>query len=219
MSGSVAAADGALLRATRSIPIPMRSAQGLAPTMAQVLESVQWQPSDVQLIAVTQGPGSFTGLRVGVTTAKVFSYATGSRLVGVDTLEVIVRAAPAIGKRIWAVIDALRDQLFVASFTHVSPGKIARLSESELIDRREWLPRLNDDLVIGPGLAKLQPDLPSFVEIADQSTWEPSAIGVAQIAWQAHLAGAYMDPWSVVPAYFRPSYAEEPKPGRRAGSP
>ena len=54
-----------------------RSAQTLAPAIATLLDAVEWRPADVELVAVATGPGSFTGLRIGVTTAKAFAYAAG----------------------------------------------------------------------------------------------------------------------------------------------
>jgi len=58
-----------------------RTAQSLAPALQSILRQATWKPRDVELIAVTDGPGSFTGLRAGVTTAKVFAYATGAEVV------------------------------------------------------------------------------------------------------------------------------------------
>ncbi|MEX0712672.1 MAG: tRNA (adenosine(37)-N6)-threonylcarbamoyltransferase complex dimerization subunit type 1 TsaB, partial [Pirellulales bacterium] len=80
-SGSVAVLRGDVLLAEEPLEPSQRSAQSLAPAMRQLLEAVAWTPRDVQLVAVTLGPGSFTGLRVGVTTAKTFAYAVGAVVV------------------------------------------------------------------------------------------------------------------------------------------
>jgi tRNA threonylcarbamoyl adenosine modification protein YeaZ len=63
-----------------------RSAQTLAPAIVEMLSSVKVDPSQVRLVATTFGPGSFTGLRVGVTSAKTFAYAVGAEVLGVSTL-------------------------------------------------------------------------------------------------------------------------------------
>jgi tRNA threonylcarbamoyladenosine biosynthesis protein TsaB len=89
-TGSVAALDGDNLLEELILEQSQRSAQSLAPAMQNLLRRVGWQPSDVQLVAVSVGPGSFTGLRVGVTAAKVFAYAVGAEVLGINTLEVIV---------------------------------------------------------------------------------------------------------------------------------
>src|SRR5690242_11366028 len=91
----------------------LRSASSLAPAMKELLARAEWRPTDVQLTAVTVGPGSFTGLRIGVTTAKTFAYAVGSAVVGVNTLEAVARRAAAeTRQRLSAVLDAGRGQLF-----------------------------------------------------------------------------------------------------------
>ncbi len=96
-SGAVAAADGEKLLLTLELAATHQSARSLAPAIQRLLGAVRWQAADIELIALTLGPGSFTGLRVGVATAKVLAYATGAAVIGVNALEVI--AAQAIAKR------------------------------------------------------------------------------------------------------------------------
>jgi tRNA threonylcarbamoyl adenosine modification protein YeaZ len=98
-TGSVAAmADGNLL-AELTLEPTQRSAQSLAPALQQLLQQVGWQPADVQLVAVSIGPGSFTGLRVGVTAAKVFAYAVGAEVLGISTLEAIAANTADLGRQ------------------------------------------------------------------------------------------------------------------------
>ncbi|MCC6126687.1 MAG: tRNA (adenosine(37)-N6)-threonylcarbamoyltransferase complex dimerization subunit type 1 TsaB [Pirellulales bacterium] len=89
LSGSVAASDGSNVLLELELNPQQRSARSLAPAVKSLLQQVGWRPADVQLVAVTVGPGSFTGLRVGVTTAKTFAYAAGAEIVAIDTLETI----------------------------------------------------------------------------------------------------------------------------------
>ncbi len=92
--GSVAAASDDKLLAELQLNPQQRSAASLAPALQDLLKMVGWRPGDVQLVAVTIGPGSFTGLRVGVTTAKTFAYAVGAEVLGVDTLQAIANGLP-----------------------------------------------------------------------------------------------------------------------------
>src|SRR5262245_32159459 len=78
------AADGRLL-AGRRLSETHRHARDLAPTVAALFREFAWKPADVQAVVVSRGPGSYTGLRVGVMTAKAFAYATGCRLLALDT--------------------------------------------------------------------------------------------------------------------------------------
>ena len=100
-----------------------RTAQSLVPALQSMLRHAGWKPRDVELIAITDGPGSFTGLRAGVTTAKVFAYATGAKVVAANTLEVVAAQANVISARLWVVMDAQRQQVFVAQFALTSDAE------------------------------------------------------------------------------------------------
>ena len=95
LAGSVALFHGDRLLVQRELDSTRRSAQTLAPALAELLAAAGLTPRDVRLVATTVGPGSFTGLRVGVTTAKTFAYAVGAEVLGLNTLEVIAAQTPS----------------------------------------------------------------------------------------------------------------------------
>lgn len=194
-----------------SLPSGLRTAQTLVPVISRELALIHWKPTQLELIAVTCGPGSFTGLRIGVTTAKVLAYATRADVLGLNTLEVIAAQA-SDSASITAVLDAQRQQLFSASFARPSSSTLARQRPTQVVDLDSWLAELAPgDLVTGPGLALVNDRLPSHVRVAPSAQWEPCAATVGQLAWQAWNAGERHDLWSLSPQYFRPSAAEEKK--------
>ena len=143
-TGSVAAMADNNLLAELMLDHTQRSAQSLAPAMSRLLQQVGWQPSDVQGVAVSVGPGSFTGLRVGVTAAKVFAYAVGAEVLGVNTLEAIAANAQsdAAISRLSVVIDAQRGEVVVQSFVRQADGWFEPAGGEELLDADVWLGRL-----------------------------------------------------------------------------
>ncbi len=198
--GSVAALDAGVLLGEVSLDPTARSARMLAPLMRQLLVQVEWQPRDVQLVAVTSGPGSFTGLRIGLATAKVFAYAAGAAVLGVNTLEALAEQAPVDAQGVQAVIDAQRQEVF-ASRWPTAPAIIS-------IDT--WLASLTPgDAVIGPVLAKLRDRLPPHVRIAPEASWTPMAATVGRIAHRHYTAGQREDVFQLAPLYLRRSAAEE----------
>lgn len=212
--GSLAALEaheeGVELRASVELPEGQRTAQSLLITLQRTLQELGWQPTDLQLICVTTGPGSFTGLRIGVTTAKTLAYAVEAELAEVHTLAAIAAGMPSIDKRLWTVLDAQRQQLFVAEFNHdwQSDGGNVQATEILLIDR--WLERLEPgDQVCGPPLGKLQGRLPEGVAVVDASQWAPRAEVVGRLGYRAFLEGRCVDPMQLVPKYYRKSAAEE----------
>jgi tRNA threonylcarbamoyladenosine biosynthesis protein TsaB len=200
----------------RMLPADRRSAQSLAPAIAQVLAETDKKPADVGLVAVTIGPGSFTGLRVGVTTAKTFAYAAGCECLGVDTLEVIAAQVPLGGQsggELHAVLDAQRKELFLARFRW-DGGVPIRLGENRIVPADQWLAGLSPGTTVtGPGINRLIDRLPAGVVAASELHRDPQATAVGRLAWREYQAGRRDDLWKLAPKYLRASAAEE-KAGR-----
>ena len=186
-----------------------RTAKVLAPALRALLSDVGWSPNSVQLVAVTVGPGSFTGLRIGVTTAKIFAYAVGGEIIGVNTLAVLATQAPPHARPLWTVMDAQRQELFVARFHSANEGDDANAMTS-IISQDTWLAGLKpDDHVTGPALRRLAKRLSHGVIALPEDLWQPTASAVGQLAWQLYQGGRRDDVWKLVPNYYRPSAAEE----------
>lgn len=209
--GSLATLDGshfpATLVAERLLPSDQRSAQSLLPKLSQLCSESDWQPSQIELVCVTTGPGSFTGLRIGVTAAKALAFAVGAKLVGVHTLAALAGSVPQAGGKLWAILDAQRQELFAASF---KGADIPQSPETRILSSDEWLAELKaGDSVMGPPLGILKSRLPSDVTLVDKSLWQPQAANVGRLGYEMYLAGSTVDPMQLIPSYFRKSAAEE----------
>ena len=88
--GSVALCVDGEIKDMRLLRDDQRSAQSLSPAIREILNDNHWLPTDVDVVAVATGPGSFTGLRVGITTEKMLAWAWNTKIVGVDSLDAIV---------------------------------------------------------------------------------------------------------------------------------
>src|SRR4051812_36432753 len=144
--GSVATlvgdAEGAKCSLQIVLPQTQRTAQSLAPAIQELLRTTWWLPRDVDIVAIAVGPGSFTGLRIGVTTAKAFAFAASAEVVAVDTLEAIAAQAPADDSPLWAILDAQRQELFGAKFERENRTLLRRIEESSILPQSGWLERL-----------------------------------------------------------------------------
>lgn len=209
-TGSVALAQGERLLTEQLLPREKRVAQTLAPTIQEMLAAQGWNVSELDLVAVAVGPGSFTGLRCGVTTAKVLAYAAKAQILGVDSLAVIAEGAPPSCQELTAVLDAQRKQLFVATFARNEQGQMQPRDESRIVDIETWLASLlPGQAIAGPVLEKLASRLPEQVQPLPSEYWAPRASGVASLAWRQFQAGQRDDLWQLVPKYLRASAAEE----------
>jgi tRNA threonylcarbamoyladenosine biosynthesis protein TsaB len=209
-SGSVAAAEDSRPLFILQLTAKQQSARFLAAAIESVLKQVHWRPRDIELIALTVGPGSFTGLRIGVATAKVLAYATGAQVFGVNTLDVIAVQAATQRAKLAIALDAQRSQVVAANFFRDEHGVLQSSSESRLLDNNEWLASLDADTAVsGPALEMLQPRLPAHVTAVDPAQWSPRAETVATLAFERYHAGQRQDLWSLAPVYIRKSAAEE----------
>jgi tRNA threonylcarbamoyladenosine biosynthesis protein TsaB len=209
-AGSVALLDGDLVIRESSLSTDKRSARTLAPAIRDILQSAGWQAADVRLIAVAVGPGSFTSLRIGVTTAKTFAYAVQAEVVGVNTLEVIAAQAPTDVNRLSVILDAQRQQVFAGEFSRGADALFDWYGSTTVVENDMWIAGLRPSVAVsGPGLEKLATRLPLHVRAVASALWSPRASNVGQLGWRRYQSGQRDDLWHLVPQYFRRSAAEE----------
>src|SRR5262249_39039344 len=121
-AGQVAVAEGERLLGVRSLDEARRHARDLAPAFGDLLAAQGWRPRDLDGVIVSRGPGSYTGLRVGIMSAKALAYATGCALLAVDTFAAIAAQAPPEALTLHVLADAQQDQLYVQPFRRAGAG-------------------------------------------------------------------------------------------------
>jgi tRNA threonylcarbamoyladenosine biosynthesis protein TsaB len=136
--GVAVAKDGHLL-AERSVLTDRRHAEEITPMLQSVLAQAEVSLSDVDRIVVDIGPGRYTGMRVGIATAKSLSFALGVPVVPVSSFQLLAAAAPSHDGPLFAVIDARRNQVFAANMSAdgaplvVSPSEFASLLPADAL--------------------------------------------------------------------------------------
>src|SRR5580658_7096599 len=152
--GSVAVcADGRVL-AEKSFEHGLQHAARILPTIDALCRDQSWAPRQIDECYVSTGPGSFTGLRIGITMAKTMAMATGVRLVAVPTPRVLAANAPDDVTNLILVLDAKRDQIFTARFERADSSQPWLENESaHLDDLRSMLSRAPRPVwLLGEGL-------------------------------------------------------------------
>lgn len=189
-----------------------RSAQCITLAIQDLLASANVAAQEISLIAVAHGPGSFTGLRVGIMAAKTLAYAWKCDVIGVDTLRVIARQAlggSIASARVWAILDAQRQQLFSAALAN--DAECTPSISSQVMSREQWLSQLQPgDVVTGAGLRPLREQLPAGVRVIDEEAWQPRARTVGELGWLQRQRANQPCSWQQLePHYLRGSAAEE----------
>jgi tRNA threonylcarbamoyladenosine biosynthesis protein TsaB len=200
-------ADGSRLVAT--VDPSLRHGRELLPAIRSLLRRADLRASDLQTIAVGLGPGSYTGLRVGVTAAKTLCYATGSRLIGLDSLEFFARSAPADSLRVVALSDAQRGDFHVAEFARNSAGeRLIRLGDTRIVAASEVFSVPGPPCVaVGPGVDRWEGPWPDGVTPIREDVPDPTIL--LDMLHDAVIAGRRDDPWFLEPVYLRRSAAED----------
>jgi tRNA threonylcarbamoyladenosine biosynthesis protein TsaB len=194
--------------------------QQIIPIIDRLCRSCGLSAKDIDHLYVSAGPGSFTGLRIGITLAKTMALATGVRLVAVPTVRVLAENAPADARHVVIVLDAKRDQIFTARFEHAGDRWLER--EPAHLDRLDAvIARAPRPLVLdGEGLPQHRQFIPadSQIRLAPEELWRARASSVVKIGAAMAAAGQFADPFKLAPIYIRPPEAEEKYEAARAAS-
>jgi tRNA threonylcarbamoyladenosine biosynthesis protein TsaB len=189
-----------------------RHASGLVPSIQRVIEAAGISLASLHGIAVGIGPGSFTGLRVGLTAAKILSHTLGCRLLAVESLQIIAAGVEKF-RQVLAVADAQRGTWYVARYEAGTLGELPRLVRPIAIEHAiEIVEKLGPDVcVAGPGLERWPANIvwPDSVARAEFDLCYPSASGMARCGLAAWSLHEWANPVTLEPLYIRSSAAEE----------
>lgn len=205
----------------RDLSTEVGSAQSLAPTIEKLFRETNCSPNNLCGIAVAEGPGSFTGLRVGITTAKVMGYALGISVLGIDSLECMVeayrhRCAHLVDRphSIWSMMEAYRGEWFGSCWSIDAQGNTECVCNSRVDTVDFWIESItaashaSQSCLLGSVVTKAWPRLEGIPGCRMESTIEPKAIDVLRLA-QRRMKSDWIDPMALQPKYLRRSAAEE----------
>ena len=182
-----------------------------------VLKQCGKTAQDVQAVAVAAGPGSFTGVRIGVAAAKGFAWGAELPCYGVSTLEAMAESLNVYDGYVCPCMDARRSQVYNALFL-AEGGKLTRVSEDRAIALTDLAAELKNVekpvFLVGDGANlcynTLKSELPHLVLPAEHRVHQ-RAVGVAIVAQRLHDAGIAPSGGELAPNYLRLSQAEREK--------
>ena len=219
--GSVAVGTSAHVLAARTLSAQRRHTGELLPAIQDLLAEIGRQPADVACLCFSQGPGSFTGLRVAATVARMWQSATGCRVVGVPSLEVIAQNGldrPERPNRLAAIIDARQGKLFGAVYEPAEIGALNEVVPAGLHVGEQWLADLPQPCwVLGEGVSAHTDQIQAAgLTVLPVDCWLPDARQVLIVGARRAAAEQFCAPAEIVPHYLRPPECEEVYEQRRA---
>lgn len=186
----------------------------LMPLLDGMLQCAGLSPDDISLVAVAHGPGSFTGLRIGVSAAKGLAWAKGIPCCGVSTLEAMAYGVSDFTGIIVGAMDARRQQIYNAFF-RAENGALTRLCEDRAVSVEQAAQELADmpepKLIVGDGAELLYRCMQSAgvpCRLAAPLHRYQSAAGVAMAAEALAARGLTCSAQELQPVYLRLSQAE-----------
>jgi tRNA threonylcarbamoyladenosine biosynthesis protein TsaB len=219
--GSVALVENGQVLAEETFPHGLQHAARIIPAIDELCQRLAWKSRDLTELYVSAGPGSFTGLRIGITLAKTLAFTTAAKIVAVPSVRVLVENAPSEARHVIIVIDAKRDQIFTARFERSNetepwmlrvPAHLGTLSE--MLDSAPRPVHL-----LGEGMpwhGKFIPPDDSRIIIVDEALWRPRAGEVAALGWKMARENQFTPAMELLPIYIRRPEAEEKFDAARA---
>ncbi len=218
--GSVALCEDSRMVAHYTLNTGNTHSQTLLPMIESVLKSAEWEIEDLDLFAITQGPGSFTGVRIGIATVKGLAFGKNIPCVGVSTLEALAYNLRYFNGIICPVMNARRAQVYNALFS-CQDGVLTRLCPDRAVSIAELdaeLAALDQPIyLVGDGYdITLQGLEQTQVRAVPEELRYQSGYSVALCGLAAYLRGEATDDTTLAPVYLRPSQAERERNERLA---
>ncbi|VUZ84833.1 peptidase M22, glycoprotease [Candidatus Methylomirabilis lanthanidiphila] len=218
MQGGVALVSGQGVICEYTLNVKAPYSERLLPLIDRALQDVGITPDQIEGFAVAVGPGAFTGLRIGLSTAKALAAAGSQLLVGVSTLEAMAWTLPFCAYQICPILDARKGEICSALFRHEG-DRVIRLSDDAAVSPETLSSRIEQPTVfLGDGLtvyeSVLRSQLKGLALFAPLAGRGGRAAAVAELGRRRLLHGHRDDLAELAPRYLRPTEAELKRLGR-----
>lgn len=219
---SAALSEDGAVSAEITLNTKLTHSQTLLPIIDELFARTEWQPEDLDGIAVSAGPGSFTGLRIGAATAKALGLAWGKPLIAVPTLDAMAFSLWGSRFLICPIMDARRAQVYTGLYRFEADGTFKVLEKSAALSLEE---RLDGLRARGETVVFLGDGVPVFRKtiegsLGGQALFAPShvsrqrAAAVAALGAELLARGETVTPAAFAPFYLRISQAERERNAR-----
>ena len=213
--GSVAVCDGGTVVGKRTFGKALSHGKEIVSSLKDVCNEIKSGPENIDLIAVSIGPGSYTGLRIGVTCAKTLAYGLRKPVIDVPTLDVLAENVETDAENLCPVIDAKRKRVYACVYAGSGSGKKdnerKRITDYLIISPNELIDILPKPvLLFGDGVLPYKDIFTQKnITISNDKPEIADAVSVARLGLRRYEQGKRCEINSLIPMYLRRSEAEE----------
>lgn len=212
LTGSIALCRGETLVAESLLNVRSTHSEKLLQQIDLLLAEAGWSLAEIDLLAVTTGPGSFTGLRIGIATVKGLAQVLDKPVVGVSSLQMVALNASAASVPICAFLDARKKEVYTQLFD-ASPDGPSPVAEAKVMPPAKLLESLTEKvLLIGDGVPQYRQVVEAVAGDKILLPWDTAhQLRASQAAWLAYRRWIHQDlstAAELLPTYIRPSDAE-----------
>lgn len=211
--GSVALLNERCPLAEATLNIDVTHSERLLCSMDFILKNCAKDINDVDLISYVGGPGSFTGLRIGLSTAKGIGYSLNIPIIGVSSLKSLAMNVPNPGWEVCPMIDARKSEVYAAVYAPTKTGKLKATLKEGAYSPDELIRKIRKKTIfMGSGVRlyknKIRTRLKSKALFAEEALDLTRGTNVALLGLEAYKRGKREDLDKAVPVYLRKSQAE-----------
>ncbi|NOY13412.1 MAG: tRNA (adenosine(37)-N6)-threonylcarbamoyltransferase complex dimerization subunit type 1 TsaB [Deltaproteobacteria bacterium] len=219
LTGSVALCQGEQLVAESLLNVRSTHSEKLLKQIDLLLTETGWRVSDLDLLAAVVGPGSFTGLRIGIATVKGLAQALDKPVVGISALQMLAMNLPLSPAPICVFMDARKKEVYSQLFNWTDDGPVP-LDEARVLPPERLLEQLEGEVaLVGDAVPlyrhRIEKLLAGRALLPTASAHQPRAAQAGWLACRAFAHGQAIRAEKLLPTYIRPSDAELNKPKPR----
>jgi len=211
--GAVGLIDGGEVLSDTLLNIPVTHSERLLGAIEFVLGEARCPIGDVDGWAISLGPGSFTGLRIGVSTVKGLAFATGKPVAGVSTLDALACQVSPTSYLICPILDARKKEVYTAFYRYGEGNILERQSDDQALRPEDLVKKIKEQTIfLGDGVRTyrefLLHSLPSLATFPSALVHVPHGSVVAKLGFELLKKGEHLNVSTFSPIYVRPSEAE-----------
>ncbi len=190
-----------------NLELSMQMSNLLSITIKRALDALGWQINDIDYLACGLGPGSFTGIRVGLATIKGLSWSLKKPIAGISTLDILARGVSPVEQTIIPIIDAKRGLLY-CSFYKNKNGTLKRIAPYLLLKEEDFFHKApNNSIILGDGLNLYKEKLLRNIKgatLLEKDYWYPKGRNIIALAKAKIQVKRLNNPFNIRPIYLYP---------------